>query len=97
MSKREPDYAFLYSIMDKMRSFSDLERIGHQLKLARIRADLKQATAATKAGISRAHLSRIEHGQVDVSIRVLMYIATAVGITMQELFRRVEEMPRKLG
>jgi len=44
---------------------------GMQLKLARIRADLKQIEVAQAAGTTAARLSLIEHGRVRASPKML--------------------------
>ena len=68
-----------------------LERaIGTQVR--RIRRDSGQTLAAlaTRAGISKAMLSKIENAQISCSLTTLGRVATALGVPVTALFRDAE-------
>ncbi len=87
----------MFSVLNKMRSFTHAERVGYQLRKMRNMADMKQETVAAKAGISRSQLSQIENGKVDVSLSTLFYAVTAIGATLGQFFSEMERFFEDLG
>jgi transcriptional regulator with XRE-family HTH domain len=61
-------------------------RLGRRLSQLREGRGLSQTQLADMAGIGRAHLSQIENGAVAVRIDTLYAIATALEMTLEELF-----------
>lgn len=61
------------------------EWVGRRLREARRRRDLTLAEAAQRAGVSGAHLSRLEKGERQPSIAVLLELARVYRTTVGEL------------
>jgi transcriptional regulator with XRE-family HTH domain len=76
-----------------------LQRIGRELRLARITAGLSRAVVAARIGTSKAQVSRIEHGKVRrLSLLMAHRHAAAVGLRFSaQLYpgvRRVLDAPQ---
>jgi transcriptional regulator with XRE-family HTH domain len=56
--------------------------------LLRARTGLSQMALCKRAGISRDTLSRIERGEADPTLSILEKLATALGVTVPDLFVR---------
>ena len=63
----------------------DYKAIGKRVKIARIKADMAQDYLANQVGISAAHMSNIETGKTRVSLTVIVNIANALAISMDDL------------
>lgn len=61
--------------------------IGENIKKCRKTKGLTQQILAEKATISRSYLADVERNRYNPSIDVLQLIATALGITAQQLFK----------
>ncbi|HEX6654883.1 MAG TPA: helix-turn-helix transcriptional regulator [Candidatus Limnocylindria bacterium] len=58
-----------------------LQRIGRELRLARIAAGMTQRTVAERIGRSKSHVSRAEHGQIPrLAVTAVARHAAAVGM-----------------
>lgn len=64
---------------------TDLPAVAPQLRTLRRRADLTLEAAARAAGLSPAHLSRLETGQRQPSLPMLLTLARTYGTTVSEL------------
>ncbi|MER6628670.1 XRE family transcriptional regulator [Streptomyces sp. NPDC000987] len=64
---------------------ADLPAVAPQLRALRRRASLTLEAAARAAGLSPAHLSRLETGQRQPSLPVLLGLARIYGTTVSEL------------
>ena len=76
-----------------------LQRLGRELRLARIAAGLSQAAVAARIGTSKAQVSRVEHGRVQrLSLMATSRHASAVGLRLAaQLYpgsRRVLDAPQ---
>lgn len=69
-----------------------LTTIGSRLREARGTLGLSQEEVAARAKLNTSYLSQIERGTKNPSLDVLERVATAVGLTLEELFRS-EEVP----
>ncbi len=67
------------------------QAFGRSVAIERARRDWTQVELARRAGIERAHLSRIEAGAVDPGLALQEKIAAAFGLTLSELMRTVDE------
>ena len=77
--------------MKKRRGKPDIrERFGYALKMLREERHLTQEDLADKATIHRTYLSDIERGARNVSLVNIERIALALGLSMGQLFHRVE-------
>ncbi len=61
--------------------------LGNTVRQLRLRHGLTIADIAQMAGISRGMLSKIENGQTSPSLDTLAQIASALGVTLSNLFR----------
>jgi transcriptional regulator with XRE-family HTH domain len=61
--------------------------LGSRLRQLRSSRGLSQEAVARRAGIGRAHYSRIETGATSPTVDRLWHIAAALGVPMAELFR----------
>src|ERR1035441_10589441 len=59
---------------------------GAQLRLARQARGLSQQQLAGVAGVTRQAVSAVESGHSDPSLRVALAVASALGMTVEELF-----------
>jgi transcriptional regulator with XRE-family HTH domain len=77
--------------MGKRRPTLDVrERFGYAVKVRRDELGLTQEELADKAAIHRTYLSDIERGTRNVSLINIELLANALGVSLSELFRRVE-------
>lgn len=67
-----------------------VRRFGSNLRAAREAAGLSQESVALEADIPQGHYSRIERGEVEPSMRVLVRIAAALDTTLRDLTEGVE-------
>jgi transcriptional regulator with XRE-family HTH domain len=62
------------------------ETLSRQVKTFRSEAGLTQQALAEKCGIYRTYLSRIESGDANPSVSVLVALASALNIELYKLF-----------
>lgn len=63
----------------------DYRSIGKRVKIARIKADLTQERLAEIVSVSPSHMSNIETGTTRVSLTLLVAIANALSVTVDDL------------
>lgn len=63
----------------------DYKAIGKRIKIARIKADLTQERLAEIVDVSPSHMSNIETGTTQVSLKLIVTIANALSITMDDI------------
>lgn len=63
----------------------DYKAIGKRIKIARIKADLTQERLAEIVNVSPSHMSNIETGTTQVSLKLIVTIANALSITMDDI------------
>ena len=61
-------------------------KLGQRIKELREEAKMSQKDLAYAADLDRSYIASIENGQRNVSIVNIEKIATALGVTLQELF-----------
>ncbi len=61
------------------------EKIGRNIKKARLKAKMTQSEVAEKAGIHTNYFARVERGEVNVSIEVIEVIAKALRVKSSEI------------
>ena len=66
------------------------ERFGFAVKTRREELNLAQEDLADKAGIHRTYLSDVERGSRNLSLINIERLATALAMSLSELFRLVE-------
>jgi XRE family transcriptional regulator, aerobic/anaerobic benzoate catabolism transcriptional regulator len=73
-----------------------LKLLGNRVRELRSRRGMTRRTAALEAGVSERHLAQLETGRGNISILLLQRIATAVGVSLSELFsKEIQEAPEK--
>jgi transcriptional regulator with XRE-family HTH domain len=78
--------------MGKRRARPDVrERFGTAVKFRREELGLTQEDLAEKAGIHRTYLSDVERGTRNLSLVNIERLASALAVTMSELFAVVEQ------
>lgn len=77
--------------METIIGTSVSEKVGMTLKIYREKTGMSQGAIAKEAGISTSMLSQIERGQASPSIDSLTSVCGALGISVTELFSRIEE------
>jgi transcriptional regulator with XRE-family HTH domain len=74
-----------------------LDGLGQKLQLARLRRNYTAELVAERAGISRATLSRAEHGDPAVALGTYARVLLALGLDGDlEVIARDDELGRKL-
>ena len=68
-----------------------LTTIGSRLRSARVALGLSQEEVAARAGLNTSYLSQIERGRKAPSLDVFVRLATAVNLTLAELFADRED------
>lgn len=66
------------------------EIMKNNVKIARIKASLKQEQLAARTGVTRQTIGLIEKGTYNPSLRLCVEIAKALNKTLDELFWEVE-------
>ena len=64
----------------------DYQEIGNNIKICRIRCNLKQAELAEMVGVSRQTISSIENNQFCPSAKLALLICVALEKNFEELF-----------
>ena len=63
----------------------DYRAIGKRIKIERIKADLTQEKLAEMAGLSPTHMSNVETGSTRFGLTLMVSIANALGVTLDDL------------
>jgi len=71
--------------------------IGDRIRLIRNQKRLTQKGLAELAGINEKYISRLEHGEENVTLDTLMKITSPLGISLEELFRGVQQRQEEAG
>ena len=79
------NYQVLYNI--KMDKEQLLKRFGKNVKIERIRQDLKQADVAERLGIEQNYIALIEIGRINMSLGKILELANAIGVKIEDLLK----------
>ncbi|MGA9379332.1 MAG: helix-turn-helix transcriptional regulator [Phormidium sp.] len=72
---------------------SNLDRIlGLEIQRRRTEKGWSQEYLAEVTGLHRTYISQLERGLKSPSVRVMNHITNALGLTMSDFFRAVEEI-----
>ena len=63
-----------------------LVALGEAIRVTRRSRDISQEKLALLADVDRSHMGRIERGDNNVAVLTLAHIASALGISLSELF-----------
>lgn len=80
-------------IEDQVRA--EMTGIGVRLKAMRVERGWTQDEVASRAGLSKSYLSRLEEGDRQPSIAALLSISAAFGVSMSAIFGGGTETPRE--
>lgn len=53
----------------------DYKKLGMEIKIRRLRADISQSKLAKQIGVSQSHLCNVENGRLSPSLRLLLSCA----------------------
>ena len=73
---------------DKQASAEMQAAFGRNVKAARQKAGLTQTDLAERSGISRVDISRIEGGQINVTLRTMRKLAAAFDVRVSEMLNQ---------
>lgn len=79
--------SFRLSLFQGHGRMNEIERIGRRIRTLREELGWLQRELAERADLPIRTIGRIERGEVDVRISTLAKIATALGITIEQLLR----------
>lgn len=68
----------------------DYESLGGKIKELRISMDLTQAQVAEALNVTPGYISNVENNRTAMSLRILIYYAKLMNITLDSLVGRVE-------
>lgn len=67
----------------------DYRKMGMEIKIRRLRADISQSDLAKQIGVSQSHLCNVENGRLSPSLRLLLSLLLSLrkllGCTIDEL------------
>ncbi|MDO5329810.1 MAG: helix-turn-helix transcriptional regulator [Bacillota bacterium] len=69
-----------------------LSQLGKRITYLRKERGISQLDLSIDSGLSKSYLSDLEHGRRNPSVASLSKIASALGVTLEELFRGVVEI-----
>ena len=73
----------------------DFDNLGAQIKELRIQMKLTQAEVAQALNVTPGYISNVENNRTAMSLRILMYYAKLMNISLDSLIGRVEPEYRK--
>ena len=57
----------------------DYKKLGMEIKIRRLRADISQSKLAKQIGVSQSHLCNVENGRLSPSLRLLLSLRRLLG------------------
>ena len=60
----------------------DYKKLGMEIKIRRLRADISQSKLAKQIGVSQSHLCNVENGRLSPSLRLLLSLRRLLGCTI---------------
>ena len=66
------------------------ENYGEQIKNYRINLGMTQSQVAKELDVTPGYISNVENGRTSMSLRILIYYAKLMGITLDELVGKLE-------
>ncbi len=74
-----------------------MELVGRRISELRTKAGLTQAEVAEKLGSTISNYQRIEHGLQNLTIRMLVKVAGAIGVATASLFETPQSKKARRG
>lgn len=69
------------------------QRFGRCVRQLRTDAGLSQVEFSERCGFYQTYLSRVENGRANPTLNAMEVIANALGLTIYELWVRIERLP----
>ncbi len=73
----------------------DLKKLGDRVREIRLEAGFSQEELADRAGLHRTYIGGIERGERNVGLINLLRIAKALGFSVSDLLRGVDESAKR--
>ena len=73
----------------------EFDNLGSQIKDLRIQMKLKQAEVAAALNVTPGYISNVENNRTAMSLRILMYYAKLMNISLDSLIGKVEPEYKK--
>lgn len=73
----------------------DYENLGARVKELRIQMDLTQAEVAAKLNVTPGYISNVENNRTAMSLRILIYYAKLLNISLDSLIGRIDSDYKK--
>lgn len=83
------DYSYHTVSEEITMSNEQFENLGAQVKELRIRMNLTQAEVAKALNVTPGYISNVENNRTAMSLRVLIYYARLMGISLDSLIGRI--------
>ena len=74
---------------------SDYDNLGPKIKKLRVEMDFTQAQVAEALDVTPGYISNVENNRTAMSLRILIYYAKLMNITLDSLVGRIEPEYRK--
>ena len=79
-----------YGGKDMRNNSEEFDNLGAQIKELRIQMKLTQAEVAEALNVTPGYISNVENNRTAMSLRILMYYAKLMNISLDSLIGRVE-------
>ena len=76
--------------MEMLNNSEEFDNLGAQIKELRIQMKLTQAEVAEALNVTPGYISNVENNRTAMSLRILMYYAKLMNISLDSLIGRVE-------
>lgn len=73
----------------------DYENLGSNIKELRIQMNLTQAEVAAKLNVTPGYISNVENNRTAMSLRILIYYAKLLNISLDSLVGKIDSEYRK--
>ena len=71
----------------------DYENLGSRMKELRIKMKLTQAEVAKALNVTPGYISNVENNRTAMSLRILIYYARLLNISLDSLIGRIDTVP----
>ena len=86
---------YLWEDLTMRNNNEEFDNLGAQIKELRIQMKLTQAEVAEALNVTPGYISNVENNRTAMSLRILMYYAKLMNISLDSLIGRVEPEYRK--
>lgn len=68
-----------------------LQKIGETIRAFRVQRNISQEVLANKANVHRTYVGMVERGEKNITVNTLRKFVDALGITLKDFFKKLEE------